>query len=54
MEVGIEIRDIKELVEHRAKDYETIMLALRIQDKLRKKMGDKESTEIIREWRDKR
>ena len=54
MEVGIEIREIKELIEHRARDYGCIMEAIKVQDKLRKRVEGKESTEIIREWRDRR
>ncbi|GEM_PF-4296943 len=54
MEVGVEVKNIKELVEHRAKDYSAIVIALKIQNNLRRKSTGKESTEIIREWRDKR
>ena len=54
MEVGIEVREIKEVIEHRARDYGSIMEAIKMQDRLRKKVKGKESTEIIREWRDRR
>lgn len=42
---------IKEIISRRAKDREKIQEAMKIQDTLRKK-SDKNSTEIIREWRD--
>ncbi len=54
MEAEMEIYEIKELVEHRVKDYRAIMMAISIQDKLRTKRRGKESTEIIREWRDRK
>ena len=53
-EVGIEIEGIKELIIHRAKDYQSILSAIRVQDSLRRKVSGKETTDIIREWRDNR
>ena len=53
-ELAIEVKDIVELVNNRIKDYQTIQLAIEIQDRLRRKSEGKDSTVIIREWRDKR
>jgi hypothetical protein len=45
---------IKDIIEHRNRDYDKILSAMKVQDRLRKKLGGKESVEIIREWRDSR
>ena len=46
--------DIREIIEHRARDYNRILEAIRIQDAIRKKAGGKKSEDMIREWRDSR
>jgi len=48
------IKSLAELLEHRAKDWEKILNAVKIQDGLQRKVGGKSSEEIIREWRDRR
>jgi len=45
---------MKELINHRVRDYDSIISALKIQDNLRRKIRGEESTEIIRRWRDAR
>ena len=53
-ELAIEAKNIMELVTNRIKDYQTIQLAIEIQDRLRRKSAGKDSTAVIREWRDRR
>lgn len=45
---------VKEIISHRIKDKEKILEAMKIQDELRRKTDTKESTEVIREWREAR
>lgn len=45
---------VKDIIAHRVKDKEKILEAMKIQDELRRKTETKESTKIIREWREAR
>lgn len=53
-EIAIEAKNIVELVTNRIKDYKDMQLAIEIQDRLRRKSVGRDSTTIIREWRDRR
>ena len=46
--------DVKEIISHRVKDKEKILEAMKVQDELRRKSDEQESTKIIRKWRDAR
>ena len=45
---------VKDIHAHSVKNKEKILEAMKIQDDLRRKTDTKESTEIIREWREAR
>jgi len=45
---------VKDIIAHRVKNKEKILEAMKIQDDLRRKTDTKESTEIIRKWREAR
>ncbi len=54
MGTDTEVLNAKEMLMHRVKNYDAILSAIKEQDKLRKKVEGKSSTEIIRKWRDAR
>ncbi len=54
MSANTDALNVKDILMHRVKNYDTILSAIKEQDKLRKKVGGESSTEIIRKWRDAR